>query len=197
MGFSHDDGWCIAPPIFSFSSRRKRENGPCTVQKRKRSNWFLRWTRDAQAVLPVLRMPSARGSVLAGVWISTNGPAALSAAADAVETERESGRRSSNGNAGVRQQKEKLVHSARNKTPACTTPRSEDFRTKPPEPLPRPRKPRPLVFLFWTVHGPFSLFIRGIKRENGGCNGPAIIMAAILPARQGEYQPGLTARYAP
>ena len=113
-----------------------------------------------------------------------NGPAALSAAADAVETERESGRRSSNGNAGVRQQKEKLVHSARNKTPACTTPRSEDFRTKPPEPLPRPRKPRPLVFLFWTVHGPFvsglraaasrrlasgtrlraqSLFIRGIK----------------------------------
>ena len=36
--FSHDDGWFIAPPIFSFSSRRKRENGPCTVQKRKRSN---------------------------------------------------------------------------------------------------------------------------------------------------------------
>ncbi len=26
------------PPVFSFSSRRKRENGPCTVQKRKRSN---------------------------------------------------------------------------------------------------------------------------------------------------------------
>ena len=25
-----------APPIFSFSGRRKRENGPCTVQKRKR-----------------------------------------------------------------------------------------------------------------------------------------------------------------
>ena len=89
-----------------------------------------------------------------------NGPAALSAAADAVETERESGRRSSNGNAGVRQQKEKLVHSARNKTPACTTPRSEDFRTKPPEPLPRPRKPRPLVFLFWTVHGPFVSGLR-------------------------------------
>ncbi len=35
--FSHEDGWCNAPPIFSFSSRRKRENGPCTVQKRKRS----------------------------------------------------------------------------------------------------------------------------------------------------------------
>ena len=36
--FSHEDGWFFAPPIFSFSSRRKRENGPCTVQKRKRSN---------------------------------------------------------------------------------------------------------------------------------------------------------------
>ncbi len=35
---SHEDGWSFAPPIFSFSSRRKRENGPCTVQKRKRSN---------------------------------------------------------------------------------------------------------------------------------------------------------------
>ena len=36
VDFSHDDGWFIAPPIFSFSERRKRENGPCTVQKRKR-----------------------------------------------------------------------------------------------------------------------------------------------------------------
>ena len=33
--FSHEDGWCNAPPIFSFYSRIKRENGPCTVQKRK------------------------------------------------------------------------------------------------------------------------------------------------------------------
>ncbi len=30
-----------APPIFSFSERRKRENGPCTVQKRKRHFWRL------------------------------------------------------------------------------------------------------------------------------------------------------------
>ena len=37
-GMDTSDGWCNAPPIFSFSSRRKRENGPCTVQKRKRRN---------------------------------------------------------------------------------------------------------------------------------------------------------------
>ena len=75
------------------------------------------------------------------------------------------------------------------KTPACTSPWTGDLRIKRSEPLPRPRKPRPLVFLFWTVHGPFSLFIRGIKRENGGCNGPAIIMAVDSPARQGEQDP--------
>ena len=42
MDFSHEDGWFYAPPIFSFSGRRKRENGPCTVQKRKRRFWWLR-----------------------------------------------------------------------------------------------------------------------------------------------------------
>jgi len=30
------DGWFIAPPILSFSARRKRENAPCTVEERKR-----------------------------------------------------------------------------------------------------------------------------------------------------------------
>ncbi len=36
MDFSHSHSWGVEPPIFSFSSRRKRENGPFTVQKRKR-----------------------------------------------------------------------------------------------------------------------------------------------------------------
>ena len=123
--------------------------------------------------------------------------------------------------------------------------RPETCVLKQSEPLPHPRKPRPLVYLFWTVHGPFvsglraaasrrlasgtrlraqSLFIRGIKtgapakskilwgeeegteqsgvlavrrgrsgrsffRRHGGCNEPAVIMAVILPARQGEHQP--------
>ena len=53
-GMDTSDGWCIAPPIFSFSSRRKRENGPCTVQKRKRSMRPAGDGRrgDAQEVLP-------------------------------------------------------------------------------------------------------------------------------------------------
>ena len=65
------DGWFIAPPIFSFSSRRKRENGPCTVQKRKRSIALRgdvgRGSRK-RCFLRV-RMPSARGVALAGVLV--------------------------------------------------------------------------------------------------------------------------------
>ncbi|MCI8691029.1 MAG: hypothetical protein HFF87_12115 [Oscillibacter sp.] len=29
------------------------------------------------------------------------------------------------------------------------------------------------LFLFWTVHGPFSLFLRQEKEKMGGGNGPA------------------------
>ena len=38
------------PPVFSFSGRRKRENGPCTVQKRKR-----RRSQTAPAVWDIIR----------------------------------------------------------------------------------------------------------------------------------------------
>ena len=58
-------------------------------------------------------------------------------------------------------------------------------------PVPRPPAGVILLFLFWTVHGPFSLFLLARKRENGGCNAPAIIMAEIPPARKGEYNPPL------
>ena len=63
------DGWFIAPPIFSFSSRRKRENGPCTVQKRKRS---MRPAGDVgretrKRCFLRVRMSPARGVVQAGV----------------------------------------------------------------------------------------------------------------------------------
>ena len=44
-------------------------------------------------------------------------------------------------------------------------------------PVLRPPAGAILLFLFWTVHGPFSLFLLARKRENGGCNEPAIIMA--------------------
>ena len=37
------------------------------------------------------------------------------------------------------------------------------------------------LFLFWTVHGPFSLFLRSEKEKMGGCIAPAIIMAKSPP----------------
>ena len=48
-----------------------------------------------------------------------------------------------------------------------------------------PRNSAPAPFLFWTVHGPFSLFGATEKRK-WGVHCPAIIMAEIPPARQGE-----------
>ncbi len=37
-GFSHDDGWCICTPHFSFLClAREKRNGPCTVQREKRA----------------------------------------------------------------------------------------------------------------------------------------------------------------
>ena len=92
-GLDTSDGWCIAPPIFSFPSRRKRENGPCTVQKRKGSITPAggRKTEARKACLRFLRMFSAHGVVRAGVlavdawtvrtsslpltWLWTVGPA--------------------------------------------------------------------------------------------------------------------------
>ena len=44
-----------------------------------------------------------------------------------------------------------------------------------------PRRSPVLLFLFWTVHGPFSLFLLARKRENGGCKEPAIFMAVSSP----------------
>jgi len=34
------------------------------------------------------------------------------------------------------------------------------------------------LFLFWTVHGPFSLFLRGEKEKMGGGNGTSCPQAA-------------------
>ena len=65
----------FAPPILSFSSRRKRENAPRPVEERKRSI-TLRGTGDEgtrKSCFRLLRKSSARGVVLAGVWSSSNG----------------------------------------------------------------------------------------------------------------------------
>ena len=54
-------------------------------------------------------------------------------------------------------------------------------------PLPKPCR-APHLFLFWAVHGPFSLFLCRRKRENGGCIVPAI--ADCQSPRQGAFSPG-------
>ena len=66
-----------------FPSKRKRENGPCTVQKRKRST-PCGGTGDegrARGSDGFLRMSPVRGVVRAGVWCLSNGLSLLSAAA--------------------------------------------------------------------------------------------------------------------
>ena len=85
-GLDTSDGWFIAPPIFSFSSRRKRENGPCTVQKRKRSIAPAggRRTGDAQGVLPFFtNVSSPRRSLSGGFGGCRKACPSLFAAADA------------------------------------------------------------------------------------------------------------------
>ena len=56
----------LHPPFSLFIPGMKRENGPCTVQKRKARG---RGYGGAQEVLPLIRMSPARGVVLAGVLV--------------------------------------------------------------------------------------------------------------------------------
>ena len=179
--FSHEDGWFIAPPIFSFSSRRKRENGPCTVQKRKRSIWILRWTKDAQGVLPVSRMSSARGVVLAGVWCPSNGPAPLSAAATLAASEalppvrikREGGRCSSDGSAGLAAARRGGQSFLQLPKPPLALRRGQGLAYQEVRTMPRPRNATPSFSLFHRARRILS-FSPVRKRENGGCIAPAI-----------------------
>ncbi|MBD5148776.1 MAG: hypothetical protein HDT19_08420 [Oscillibacter sp.] len=61
-------------------------------------------------------------------------------------------------------------------TPASTTPRPKDL----PDLDSSSCAP---LFLFWTVHGPFSLFHEK-EKMGGGIDQPSL--AADLPARQGK-----------
>jgi len=58
------------------------------------------------------------------------------------------------------------------------------MRTCPPHPrrAPVPREKR--LFLFWTVHGPFSLFLREEKEKMGGVKDQPSSWLN-LPARKG------------
>ncbi len=91
---------------------------------------------------------------------------------------------------GERQRKEQLVHSITTQLPL--RPRREQKTFVKPEALPA----RPPVQTYASPNTSFSLLDRarpvfsfpsGRKRENGGCNEPASILADIHPARQGRY----------
>ncbi len=208
------DGWFFAPPIFSFSSRRKRENGPCTVQKRKRSNGD-----DAGARLNDRRSRNdfPRAIKLSGGCPSPNGPAPLFAAAPWWLRRNCVYRSLKNPFL-----KKKKVYRRKNGRPSIffnsqgaaakrggspfdnlQNPRSNYAAGKrhayPEEaPFARPLVPRPpagavLPFLFWTVHGPFSLFLLEEKEKMGGAmNQPSLV--SILPRPKGENQPRLGKR---
>ncbi len=210
------DGWFIAPPIFSFSSRRKRENGPCTVQKRKRSI-VPAGGRGTGARLNDWRSqndyPRAIGSH--GGCSSLNGQAPLFAAAPRCSRKscvyralknsapKEEGLPLKNGRPsihfrppGQRQRKEELVHSSRDKPPLNLIARGKSFRLRRSFSRAPVASPRTSFSLLDRARPVFS-FSSGRKRENGGCKGPAIFMAEIHPARRASSSLRTEANSAP
>ena len=69
-------------------------------------------------------------------------------------------------------EEDRTVHASTAKTPARTTPRAEtcvkNGGTPCAPPVLRPPAGAILLFLFWTVHGPFSLFLLEEKEKMGG-----------------------------
>ena len=69
-GSSYEDSWSFAPPILSFSFKRKRENAPCTVEERKRNMPPRGGTRDGgRAGRAPVFFAGLWGMVRAGVWV--------------------------------------------------------------------------------------------------------------------------------
>nr|WP_325238179.1 hypothetical protein [uncultured Oscillibacter sp.] len=150
-------------------------------------------------------MTSLAQSDSAGVCLMTNGPASLPAAAALEQGEslqkmaaseaspliwqalkEKSGKRKTGAITRVRQQKEELVHSVKNNPRAnqlCVGSHSGSaVHSAAP-----PRRSRILLFLFWTVHGPFSHFLLEEKEKMGGAlHQPSLV--AIPPRPKGEYR---------
>ena len=188
--------WLVqCTPHFLFLVAPKRENGPCTVQKRKSAFYGGRGARLELGGQVRISLPAAWCGREFCPWL--NGPVSLFAAAPRRFRQSRAYRFLFQHPPHERQRKEKKVDS----TPANPPPApSRGQRHAYPKSSPQARPPSPVskrLFLFWTVHGPFSLFLRIRKRENGGCIGPAIFMAEILPARKGEYKLPLRGKRSP
>ena len=149
-------------------------------------------------------MTSLAQSDSAGVCLMTNGPASLPAAAALEQGEslqkmaaseaspliwqalkEKSGKRKTGAITRVRQQKEELVHSVKNNPRAnqlCVGSHSGSaVHSAAP-----PRRSRILLFLFWTVHGPFSHFLLEEKETApaGACRRPTAAKRRLLGRRQ-------------
>nr|WP_326174724.1 hypothetical protein [uncultured Oscillibacter sp.] len=167
----------LHPPFSLFIPRIKRENGPCTVQKRKTRGRGLRGRGSGSGGL--VRKSSDRGVVQAGVlflaeWTSFSFccrtpafplelrlPLSLSVSTASAAAESAAG------------------PFADIQTPAKTEPRAGGFRKNRKHCLrvPRPTQKPITSFSLLDRARPVFSFSSGRKRENGGCNAPAIIMA--------------------
>ena len=70
-----------------------------------------------------------------------------------------------------------------------TTPREKSFLSPASHSGAPPYRSPVLLFLFWTVHGPFSLFLLEEKEKMGGAKHQPSSWLISSPARKGENQP--------
>ena len=88
-----------------------------------------------------------------------------------------------------RQRKEELVHSVKN-NPRSTRLRVGSHSGSADHSAAPPYRPPLLLFLFWTVHGPFSHFLLEEKEKMGGAmNQPSSWLNPPPPARASTIPP--------
>ena len=88
-----------------------------------------------------------------------------------------------------RQRKEELVHSITSKTPRSTRLRVGSHSGSADHSAAPSYRPPFLLFLFWTVHGPFSRFLLEEKEKMGGAKNQPSSWLNSSPARKGDYTP--------
>ena len=97
-------------------------------------------------------------------------------------------KRKTGATTGVRQQKEELFHSVKNHPRANQLRVGSHSGSAVHSAAPR-RFPRILLFLFWTVHGPFSLFLLEEKEKMGGAKDQPSSWLKFHPARRASTSP--------
>ena len=140
-------------------------------------------------------MKNGLSSLFAAAYLVQGGSLQKMAASGALPRiwhalKKKSGRRGSPATTGVRQQKEELVHSVKD-NPRLISLRVGSHSGSAVHSGAPPSRPLVLLFLFWTVHGPFALFL--LARKTGAPARPAAWgeeegteQSAVLAARRGR-----------